>query len=438
MRAVVLGLACICPAAAGQVTELPREVAVGRPKLVVDERTIDLGRIREGDIVEAVFTIRNEGDQELAISELRSTCACTIVELTPEEKRVAPAGSVPIEVVFNSKGYPGQQTRSIVVVSNDLVEPQIALSLAVYVDSVFRLVPPGQIDFRNVRRGQIVARSVEVTPAEENATLELVSVSTGSTALTYTAQPATSGTRQGYKLDFTVTPEAPIGPLLAEARITARVGQETAEQVLRIIGEVVGDITAQPLTVYEKQPILPGHQLRVVKVLSPGKHPFRVLAAEAGPNIVTTIRPGKIAGEFEVRLTIGPQAPAGPFGTTLAVRTDHPDQPLLRIPVFAHVAPRVSAEPPMVVLSGGSDARRERRVKFETGDLMPFKLTGVSVDPPIVAARSEPRAEGQEAYVQFVTLTVESSPTQESEATLIVTTDLPDAAEVRVPVAVWP
>lgn len=426
-------------AAVGQAVEMPPDVVVGRPKLVVSERTVNLGRIREGDIVEAVFTLSNNGDQDLLISETKSTCACTVAELTPEQKRVGPGKSVPIKVTFHSKGYPGQQTRSITVVSNDLDQPQLPLTLAVYVDAVFRMVPPGQIEFRSLRRGETAARSVELTPATDNAALELVSVATGSTSITYMAEPVVQGNRQGYRLSFAVTPEAPVGLLTADARITARVGTESAEQILRIRGEIVGDISALPLTVYAAQPILPGNELKSVRVFSPVKHAFKVLTAEAGLNVIATIRPGKMPEEFDVRLTIDAKAPPGPFGSTLTLRTDHPDQPLIRIPVFGNVAPRIGVEPEMVILSAESEQRRTRRVKLETADLTPFLVTSASVDPPVAVARSVAPTTGQGPYVQIVSVTIDgAAPGQEVAAMLVVKTDLAGAAEVRVPLIVRP
>jgi hypothetical protein len=439
---VMVGVfASVAAVAFSQTADVPRmpptDFAVGRPKAFVDERVISKGRVREGDVVEATFVVQNRGDQNLLIGQVQSTCACTVAELGPEQKTVKPGESVPIKVTFSSKGYPGAQTKTIHVLSNDPDEPQLPLTVTVYVDSVFRLIPPVQLDFRSVRRGETAARGADVVPADENGVLELISVSTGSTSITYTAEPLTQGTRKGYRINFSVTPEAPVGEINADAHIVGRVGQETADQVLKLRGEVVGDLGVRPIIVYSPQPTLPGNALKEVRVFSPAKAVFKILSADAGPVVEAKVSPSKEPGEFQIILTVRPDAPAGPFGAFLTVRTDQPEQALMRVPIYGNVAPRIAFEPLMVMLGSDSDAHRTRRVKLEAGDLTPFAITAVAVDPPICRAEVVPPAPGQTAYVQYVALTLDAAAaSQAHEAILVVKTNRPDVAEVRVPVVI--
>jgi hypothetical protein len=76
----------------------------------------DFGKIIEGEKVAFTFSFENTGKGPLIISSVTSSCGCTI---TKYDTKPIPVGNTGIlEVVFDSSGKNGRQTKTITVNSN--------------------------------------------------------------------------------------------------------------------------------------------------------------------------------------------------------------------------------------------------------------------------------------------------------------------------------
>lgn len=76
----------------------------------------DFGKISEGEKVSHIFTFENKGPGDLVINSATTTCGCTV---TKYDKKPIPAGQGgSLEVVFDSRGWNGKQTKTISVHSN--------------------------------------------------------------------------------------------------------------------------------------------------------------------------------------------------------------------------------------------------------------------------------------------------------------------------------
>ncbi len=86
----------------------------------------DFGSVREGRIVEKIFTYTNTGNTPLLLSGVRTTCGCTALEWpkTP----LKPNATAQIKVSFDTKGKIGKQNKSVTVLSNGLT-PSVRLAL---------------------------------------------------------------------------------------------------------------------------------------------------------------------------------------------------------------------------------------------------------------------------------------------------------------------
>lgn len=84
-------------------------------EITFDESTIDYGTISKGADGLRVFTFTNTGDQPLVISNVRSTCGCTVPKRPTEP--IAPGKTGEIEVKYNTS-IVGPIRRTITVYSN--------------------------------------------------------------------------------------------------------------------------------------------------------------------------------------------------------------------------------------------------------------------------------------------------------------------------------
>ena len=82
----------------------------------LDASPLDLGKTKEGSIVEVAFRFKNSGDKPLVISEVTAQCGCTIPE--KPQQPFAPGEEGVIKATFNSKGYKGLASKHITVVAN--------------------------------------------------------------------------------------------------------------------------------------------------------------------------------------------------------------------------------------------------------------------------------------------------------------------------------
>ncbi|GAA4830600.1 DUF1573 domain-containing protein [Algivirga pacifica] len=85
-------------------------------QMTFEEREFDFGEIKQGDVVEHVFTFTNSGEVPLKIMNVRTTCGCTAPEWPKEE--IMPGASADLKVVFNSKGKRGNQSKNITIQAN--------------------------------------------------------------------------------------------------------------------------------------------------------------------------------------------------------------------------------------------------------------------------------------------------------------------------------
>lgn len=82
----------------------------------LDSTTQDLGKIKEGSVVEISWKFKNTGDRPLIISDARGTCGCTIAD-KPKEP-VAPGQEGLIKARFNSQGQGPEAHKTVTVDAN--------------------------------------------------------------------------------------------------------------------------------------------------------------------------------------------------------------------------------------------------------------------------------------------------------------------------------
>jgi hypothetical protein len=88
----------------------------GKAKIVFREYEHSFGKVTEGEKVSYVFKFDNAGTADLVIASALTTCGCTVPEY--DTKPIAPGGSGNLEVVFDTSGKDGMQTKTITVKSN--------------------------------------------------------------------------------------------------------------------------------------------------------------------------------------------------------------------------------------------------------------------------------------------------------------------------------
>jgi hypothetical protein len=90
--------------------------STGTSEIIFREYQHDFGKVAEGEKVSYIFAFDNKGTGNLIISSATTTCGCTVPKY--DTKPIPPGANGNLEVVFDTSGRNGMQTKTITVKSN--------------------------------------------------------------------------------------------------------------------------------------------------------------------------------------------------------------------------------------------------------------------------------------------------------------------------------
>jgi hypothetical protein len=101
------------------------------PRAVPVEPSKDYGSCRKGEKIEHDFLVRNDGNAELLITEVRPSCGCTVASF---DKSIAPGKLGKVHVVIDTTAFSGPIAKAVIVLTNDPALPQFQLTLRAKVE----------------------------------------------------------------------------------------------------------------------------------------------------------------------------------------------------------------------------------------------------------------------------------------------------------------
>ena len=126
-----------------------------QPRAFIENSAFDWGSSPEGsDIISHTFVIENRGTDTLRITNVRSSCGCTVGE---HDSVIAPSRTGNVVVKFNKTGRTGQQSSTVTIFTNDTETPQIRLSMRGHIRTPLEVSPRWMNLFsdRGVVRGTV-------------------------------------------------------------------------------------------------------------------------------------------------------------------------------------------------------------------------------------------------------------------------------------------
>ncbi len=88
----------------------------GMPAITFEENEHDFGKVIQGEKVSYHFKFENTGKSDLIITDVSSSCGCTVPKFTREPVKPGQEGN--ILVTFDSGNRKGYQNKTVTVVSN--------------------------------------------------------------------------------------------------------------------------------------------------------------------------------------------------------------------------------------------------------------------------------------------------------------------------------
>jgi len=92
--------------------------------------------VKPGEKPTHVFTIKNEGNEDLIIERAWASCGC--VQTSISSKRILPGKSAELKATFNNVGYEGKLEKIIYIKSNDPEVPEKKIKVKVDIEHQFK------------------------------------------------------------------------------------------------------------------------------------------------------------------------------------------------------------------------------------------------------------------------------------------------------------
>ena len=118
----------------------PALLAVPAPQLSAPVTTYAFGWRDAAETVTNRFVLRNRGDADLHLTEIRTSCGCTRAE--PGTRVIPPGGETSLDVHLSLRGLQGHQRKSVSVLSNDPHTPNLTLWIEGEARAAVGLEPP--------------------------------------------------------------------------------------------------------------------------------------------------------------------------------------------------------------------------------------------------------------------------------------------------------
>lgn len=218
-------------------TQEPQAPAGGR--IEVAEPVFDNGVTVRGEEIRHVFTLRNVGDSAVTILETKAGCSCTAAVVS--NPVVEPGATAEVEVIFNTRGRSGAQSKSVKVHTNSATTPVVILTVSGEVK------PAVEFAESNLRLGRVL-RNTEVV-----RDVGIVGLRSEGVTLTGLKLTPDGDERLAASID-TVDPSkvrvvfyAPAEIGMFRGRIDATTSSADVPSIsMTIMAEVTGEVAAKP------------------------------------------------------------------------------------------------------------------------------------------------------------------------------------------------
>ncbi|PKP59859.1 hypothetical protein CVT91_06035 [Candidatus Atribacteria bacterium HGW-Atribacteria-1] len=106
------------------------------PQITISKEEWDFGLVKPEEKPTHVFTIKNEGNEDLIIERVWASCGC--VQTSISTNCILPGKSAELKATFNTVGYEGKLEKLIYIKSNDPEEPEKKIKVKIDIEHQFK------------------------------------------------------------------------------------------------------------------------------------------------------------------------------------------------------------------------------------------------------------------------------------------------------------
>ncbi|HSE63460.1 MAG TPA: DUF1573 domain-containing protein [Thermoanaerobaculia bacterium] len=316
----------------------PRPLAAA-PKMEVSPETKDAGTVAKGQVVDAVFVVKNTGGSDLIISDARPSCGCTVASF---DKVIKPGGEGKIQSSVDTKSFSGPISKSVLVVSNDPDRPQVNLFIKALVKPYVDVLPQAFVRF-SVIKGDNAGQDVLLVSEEKGFRPTIAETSQPYVKAEVLPAgdkdkiPGRAGDQ--YKVRINVLPDAPEGLLNAPIRVATGVSQQPTIEI-PVSGIVRPRVSVTPVTVNfgnftaGKDPIT----RNIIVTNNKPAVPVKVTRAEVSvPGFITDVVPTQDGISYTVVVKASGAVKKGALDGTVKLFTSDKERAVIEIPLRGEV-----------------------------------------------------------------------------------------------------
>lgn len=328
------------PGAAAAATATEPAAPTTRPRIEAASTSHDAGRVRRGKKIEVDFEIRNRGDAQLKIKDVRPECGCTVASF---DKTIEPGAVGKVHAVLDTQNFDGPIAKRISVLSNDPDAPRLVLTIQAEVQAILR-AQPGYVRMLHVESEPSAPTGVNLW-ATDGREIEILAIETPEKYVEASFREATAAERvagveaRQWRIEIRLTDKAPFGPLAGTIRVRTNHPDEPTLE-LALGGNVRRLIHAQPGTVDFGRVRLPLKEPRrfVFKLHNFGTPPVEVTSITTDlPHVSASFSAEQEGRRWRVELLLAPEVPKGKLEGTLVIATSSPVAPRVELPIRARV-----------------------------------------------------------------------------------------------------
>jgi len=327
-------LLLIAVLATAAVVGLAAQEAPTGPVASALEPVKDVGRVRQGHKITHRFEIRNDGDAPLAITEVKPSCGCTVVEF---DARIAAGEIGVIKAVVDTSRFRGPIAKSISVYTNDGENPRIVLVVKADIRTHLEASPTYSRFLTVV--GEPVKPQVVTIWASDIDDLEIRKVESPIPFLEVEYRVATEEERRAeghgrqWRLELKIPANAPVGPLADRLQV---ITNHPRQRVLEIpvSGFVRPVLGVEPAVADFGHRELSGPFETNLEIENYSSRKIGVNEVESDlSGVVAEVKTVEEGRRYQLRLTLQPGMPKGPFSGLMTIHTTDPRQPVLEVEV---------------------------------------------------------------------------------------------------------
>ena len=278
--------------------------------------TYNFGNLARGSKPEFKFDLTNRYKDEVHIAGVRSSCGCTIVEITKSTLKHLETGQIICR--FDTISHIGAK-KSVVTVTFDrpyTTEVQLMVSGFVRRDVVMQ---PGVVEFGQVRKGVAVERKIQIEYAGR-PDWQIVDVRSNNTDYEVKLEPSKRlGGRVSYELLVRLKESSPPGYL--HDHLTLVTNDPMSDMIeIPVEGRVLTDITVSPASLALGDICIGDRILKKIVVRS--DKPFRIVDIRCEDDCFQFLPAGGLRKTHIVPITFVAQGKPGRINQRIHIETD--------------------------------------------------------------------------------------------------------------------